>query len=169
MVRRGERKLGDVAEVGAQQRGSQRVGERAQFERRKPRAWLPTTSTGQRATASAAAAAAQLASSGTVAAAWPQGGVADRRHRRIGWHRPAQQVFRHRQVGGPGRNGHRGVQRPPQVAAELGGAERLCAHLVNGRTASGRCGCEQNPDSLSTVVSLCPAVTTTGEESWNAL
>ena len=44
-----------------------------------------------------------------------------------------------------------------------------CAHLVNGRTASGRCGCEQNPDSLSTVVSLCPAVTTTGEESWNAL
>ena len=39
------------------------------------------------------------------------------------------------------------------------------AHLVNGRTASGKSGSAQNPSSLSTVRSLWPAVTTTGERS----
>ena len=38
------------------------------------------------------------------------------------------------------------------------------AHLVNGRTASGKSSA-QNPSSLSTVRSLWPAVTTTGERS----
>jgi hypothetical protein len=39
------------------------------------------------------------------------------------------------------------------------------AHLVNGRTAPGKSGIAQNPSSLSTVRSLWPAVTTTGEPS----
>ncbi len=127
-VGRGERQVGQVGEVGAHHRRGQQVSHRPQLRgavagRAAHDDYRPA-GPGQRRRCGGAG---RLA--GHRPAAGPECGVGHRRHRCLLRHRAAQEILGDGQVAGPSRGGHRHVQRPPHVAAQLRGGQRLVRPL----------------------------------------